>query len=557
MAEAIVSKVGMNVSGLRDFSRNQVFSDAVKTARTPFLKPDGSGPCATRPGTPGWPAEDCRLTLFTDGDPASFNGDYALACRGQVGQVRAVAGSPVDVVSLAYDPANNVTSGVVRCRAGPGQSAQMHLSFLQTNGGFTDLKVMRPGLAFNAPLFNPRYLDYLKSLGSGWLRGMEWIRTNGSTWTTWATRTPVDAISYGGDISRGAPRGAPVEVFLDLCNAAGSHAWVNVWHQADDDAVRQYARLCKARLPANRSVIVEYSNEAWNTAGGFSQSEYMKQQGDAALAAGDTRFHPTDRGTRGRQWYAMRAAEVADLFRQEFAAQAWRVLPVLGGFANNPGILDTEVAFLKVLLIVPRERFAGFCIAPYFGNNPAEKNDPTKTADFYLAPDAAGSTVLRDRALAEINSSNTQGFFATCRREGVQAWAYEGGLGFSNPAVDAVNRDPRVRTVTEDYLLAWFAAGGDVFCWFVEASAWDNDSSYGVTDSLAFPDAPKALGIRAVAASHPQPAAAPPPPDPRDVQIAALTAQVNQLEADNTHLRTQRDEIRQLADELRAKAWED
>jgi hypothetical protein len=98
-----------------------------------------------------------------------------------------------------------------------------------------------------------------------------------------------------------------------------------------------------------------------------------------------------------------------------------------------------------------------------------------------------------------------------------------------------------------------------VFCWFVEASVWDNDSSYGVTDSLAFPDAPKAQGIRAVAPSHPQPPATAPqpgPPDPRDAQIAALTAQVSQLTADNTRLRTQRDQIRQLVEQLRAKAAE-
>ena len=557
MAESVArSKIGMNVAGLRDFGRNQVFSDAIKTSRAPFLKPDGSGPCATRPGSIGWPAEDCRLIVFTEGDPASFNGDYTFGCRGRVGRIRG-SGSPVDVLNLAYDPGADVTSAVIRCRATPDQTAQMLLVFEQTNGGFSDAKLMRPGLAFDAPLFNPRYVAYLRSLRSGWLRGMEWIRTNGSTWTTWDTRSPVDAVSYAGDLARGAARGAPVELFLDLCNAVGCHAWVNVWHQADDEAVRQYARLCKARLPADRNVIVEYTNEAWNTAGGFPQSEFTKQQGDAARAAGDTRFHPTDRGTRGRQWYAMRSGQVASIFRQEFGTEAWRVLPVLGGFANNLGILDAEVAFLKVLGLVPREVFAGFCVAPYFGNDPAEENDTTKTADFYLAPDAAGSSELRRRALAEMDSNNTQGFFAACRREGVFAWAYEGGLGFSNPSVEAVNRDPRLRTVTEDYLLAWFAAGGDVFCWFVEASEWDQDSSYGVTDSLAFPDSPKALGIRAVAPFHPQPPAAAPAPDPRDQRIAELTAQVAQQAATINRLRTQRDQIRQLIEQLRSKAAEE
>ena len=84
---------------------------------------------------------------------------------------------------------------------------------------------------------------------------------------------------------------------------------------------------------------------------------------------------------------------------------------------------------------------------------------------------------------------------------------------------------------------------------------------------MAFPDSPKALGIRAVAPSHPQPPASPTAqegPDPRDAQIAQLTAQVAQLTAQagqlnnaNNRLRAQRDQVRQLIETLRAKAAEE
>jgi hypothetical protein len=66
---------------------------------------------------------------------------------------------------------------------------------------------------------------------------------------------------------------------LDLSRAVGADPWLTLPMRADDDYVRQFARLLRDRLPAGRVAIVEYANEPWNQA--FPVARWLQQRAQA------------------------------------------------------------------------------------------------------------------------------------------------------------------------------------------------------------------------------------------------------------------------------------
>ena len=110
--------------------------------------------------------------------------------------------------------------------------------------------------------FMPEVLEDLKYYKV--LRFMDWQRTNNSVNQRWADRrTPDNWYTQTGK------KGVALEYACDVCNAVLTDCWVCVPHAADDDYVRDMARLIRDRLDGRLRVYVEYSNETWNWASGF------------------------------------------------------------------------------------------------------------------------------------------------------------------------------------------------------------------------------------------------------------------------------------------------
>lgn len=59
-------------------------------------------------------------------------------------------------------------------------------------------------------------------------------------------------------------RGIPVEILVDLCNRLKSNPWFCMPHRADDDFVRNFARVVRERLVPALKVYVEYSSDVWD-----------------------------------------------------------------------------------------------------------------------------------------------------------------------------------------------------------------------------------------------------------------------------------------------------
>jgi len=120
----------------------------------------------------------------------------------------------------------------------------------------------------NKERFNPEWLARLRPFSV--LRFMDWMRTNNSRQQRWSQRPKVQDLSY-------RARGVPIEVMVDLGNLLGADVWFNVPHLADDDYVRSFGELVKARLHPGRVAWFEHSNEVWNWM--FAQAKYANAAG--------------------------------------------------------------------------------------------------------------------------------------------------------------------------------------------------------------------------------------------------------------------------------------
>ena len=143
------------------------------------------------------------------------------------------------------------------------------------------------------------------------LRFDEWIgilrseNQGGLRITSWASRAlPTDEIFY---------RFVPYEWMAALCNEVVADLWVCLPTAATDDHFRKAASLIRSRLRSPLKVHAEYSTKTWDFSG-TPQAHYCSERGRAA-------FNTTD-GAAFRNWYGMRAAQMAMIWREVWGADA-------------------------------------------------------------------------------------------------------------------------------------------------------------------------------------------------------------------------------------------
>lgn len=240
-------------------------------------------------------------------------------------------------------------------------------------------------------IFNPIFLRRLELFSV--LRFMDWQVTNDSTLQTWSQRTEVT------DRTQAVAHGVAIDHLIDLCNELRADPWFCMPHQADDDFIRRFAELVKARLEPDRRVYIEYSNEVWNT--------QFKQHGWVAQHVGGAN-HPAK--------YAARAANVFSIWRNVFAGQEERLIRVAGCQQMNPWVAE-------VILDQLRGRVDALAPAFYFGIR--DHYDELKQ----LGADAAAHDVieLATKALIERSIPKMQEHAQLAARYGLDLITYEGG----------------------------------------------------------------------------------------------------------------------------------
>ena len=423
-------------------NRSRAFTDLAKTFRPFDSTPiDGNG----------WPAADFDMLFFdirpvaawfgTDriDDPEKYipdwSGTYKLSFQGQA--AIAASSDPVTIANQQYDAASNTTTADVIL---PPGTATMSLKFTgtqrdaggATNTGVTNLKLIRPGYpADGSQVFTDEFLASLQPYTH--LRFMGVLDTNSADpkWDVnksisgnqkkWSDRhLPSDATQQ----SYGNKHGIAWEYVIELANESNKDIWINIPVSADDDYVRQLARLMHDTLKPGIRIYIEHGNEVWNNS--FTGNAWNYNAAQAEILAGGSNLNkpnasPDDIGQRR---HLRRVAEIGQAFLDVYGHDALGTLirPVYAGFILRTGQYSDTLDWFKTNIGVPAKYIYGVAQTHYY--NDASARVAGKTIDDVLA-------AFRQDSDLGIQSTKAMQNVATAF--GLKQLVYEGGADILRP----------------------------------------------------------------------------------------------------------------------------
>ena len=349
--------LSLGLAGVNDWSVQQPFLNIMKTAR-PWVghKPGQWGgfehvDLAAKGilDEDGWPTSvppemtSIGTLILTDlpVGAAGIAGRYVLTWQGQ--GTLAVEGRAQVV---------EATPGRITFDFTPGEGAVLiSMSTIDAADPIRNITVVRAdreAALAAGQIFNPDWLARLR--GTKGLRFMDWMATNNSTLSRAANRPKPDDYTY-------ARQGVPMEVMIALANELDADPWFNVPHLAEDALIAEMAQLAAKELEPGRIAHVEFSNEVWNWQ--FSQAAWAEELGKALWNQDGTWV----------QFYARRAAEMADIWAEAFKDDPSRLVRVI---AVQTGWLGLEEQILDAPLVVaegrspPVDSFDAYAVTGYF-----------------------------------------------------------------------------------------------------------------------------------------------------------------------------------------------
>lgn len=466
--------LGINLSGITDWSSELVFVDAFRSSRTWISQEQGKpwgqgGPLDV--DEHGWirslrPKQFAETVVFTDFGTRYPAGEMHCYYRGDgdidlTGDARVTARQPGH---LTVDIQPKHGSAFLRITRTNSDDPVREIRLLPAGVEPATTSDFRSG---PSP-FRPEFLKRWHGFQS--LRFMDWQHTNGSPLVDWNERsTPAHA-------TQTSDRGVAVEYQIRLANELNADPWFCMPHRASDEFVREFATLVKRELKPERRVYIEYSNECWN--GQFAQARYCAERG-RELGLSKNAFEAQLR------YYSQRSVEIFQIWEQVFGGRE-RLVRVLATQAVNPWtgttVMDWRDAYKQTDAIA---------IAPYFGNelgDPRHMDEVTRTTVDQVLDRCRESLIAR--------RETTRKYADEARRRNLRLVAYEGGqhlAGYggaeNNEALTrllhAANRDPRMRALYVEDLQGWRDAGGDLFCIFSSMGNYSKWGSWGVFEHAA------------------------------------------------------------------------
>ena len=322
--------VGTNLDALVDFSPQYPFVDAFKQSRdwitqneTTFdtgeeatLVLDADGWVKSIPATAAAPAYDrvASLLFFTGEGATNPAGTYIVTYDGE------------GVIEYRFDAVKNTglsAPGRDVLTVTPNSGFAIVIRSTNPSNHIRNIHVWMPGfdeITGPAQVLHPNFLNLIQPFTV--LRFMDWMHTNNSPQVNFTDRPKFNDARWTID-----GKGVPIEAMVDLANRTNKDPWFNMPHRATDAYLTAFATLVKNTLDAERLVYVEYSNEIWN--GQFQQGNFIEAQGQAEFSGSDSGF------TKRLNWHGQRTAQVCDIWQAVFAAQASRVICVVGSQAAN------------------------------------------------------------------------------------------------------------------------------------------------------------------------------------------------------------------------------
>jgi hypothetical protein len=468
--------LGVNLESLRDYERQFMFVDAIKTSRawgTPEKPYDHNGPV----GDDGWPSGDAGIAAITE--VKNINGVYKFSCTGRCDL--STPGSPAKVENLRYDAANNRTTADVVVKAAQDKQISLNLAFKNTDGGIKNIKLLRPNYLTDESMFTSEFLNSLRPFNA--IRFMDYLKTNNSQIVKWDDRCkPTDA-QY-------TAKGGPYECAIELGNKLNKDIWINVPALADDDFVTQLGALVREKLKPGIHCYVEYSNEVWN--GQFKQFSQNFEAAKAEVAAGDQTLNDGGADKNANYWARKRIAKRLIEIKKLMGADD-RIRMVLAsqvGFSPPGGVLKMQLEYVEKYFGPPANYFYAIAGAPYFSPG-KDETDPTGKKWYTQRTDCTVDTICT-RLLARVGTSandNVKAFHALARKYGLKSFGYEGGLdlqqfGSQFDVKLASQYDLRTGQAIEQYLNNWYTNGGDAMFYFTLSCKYSKNGYWGLTEDV-------------------------------------------------------------------------
>jgi len=348
------------------------------------------------------------------------------------------------------------------------------LQIRQTNPAnyVRNIRVIMPGFekTYATEPFHPLFLK--RWAGVACFRFMDWMDTNGSKVEKWADRPKVEDATF-------TLKGMALEVMIDLCNRQKADAWFCMPERADDEYVREFAKVVKEKLDPGLKVHIEYSNEVWNSM--FASHQYAEQKGKELKL-----------GEASRPWegaaafYVKRSIEIFKVWEQVFGGRERLVRVLAWQAASGEYWLDGMV----MAKTKPGEVDA-LAIAPYMGFMPSGQGGDGPTADKVAKWSVDQVLDEVERKVLPESVKHMADAAKVARKYKVKLVSYEAGQhlvgvggGENNEALTkvlmAANRSPRMGKIYGAYFKAWEDAGGDLMCYFSSVSSWSKWGSWGL-----------------------------------------------------------------------------
>jgi hypothetical protein len=458
--------LGMNLNGPADWNTELPFVDVFRLSRAWISQregqPWGQGP-TLKLDPHGWVTElepGCwaETPLCTIDGGHYPGGRYTVLYDGEgtleFWNAAAVASRQPGRIAIDVDPAKG--------------AIWLRLKATDPQNYLRNIRVVMPGFeeTYQENPFHPTFLDRWR--GVACFRFMDWMLTNGSRVSEWSERPTLDDATC-------TTRGVPLELMIDLCNRQQADAWFCMPHLADDDYVRNFARMVSERLDPALKAYVEWSNETWN--GMFPQTRYA---GDEGLKLGFAEKH----WEAAWRYTAYRSVQVFRIWEDVFGGTE-RLVRVLPTQAANPYVSERIVEFQDAW-----KHADALAIAPYISCNVPLQGERLNTAVVEKWTVDEALDYMENTALP--NSIEwIRGQKEVADRYGLRLVGYEFGQhmvgvhgGENNEAVTkllhAANAHPRIGEIYAKYYNAWVAAGGDLAAYFSSVGRWSKWGSWGI-----------------------------------------------------------------------------
>jgi len=445
---------GINIDGNVDWNSMGAWVDVSKTFRRwgDIERPWNEAEFIEELTTDGIPLSESGAISYLRGYRA---GTYTLSYEG-TGTVS--IGGLGEILDDTRVVENGITLASVQVSE-PSGEALLHLriSDVDPDDPIRNLRLIAPGYeASTDQVFREEFTRRLAPFSA--IRFMDWADTNNSGALDWADRRlPTDSIQTTafGDNSQG---GVAWELMIQLANDAGADAWINVPHQADDNYIRELAKLWRDNLNPDLKLIVEYSNEPWNTM--FDQSK--DGQADYYDVVGP------------------RVLNISSIFREEFAETGRELEIVLAGQSANEYHVNRAIQYIMEQGFQPDTVIDAIAIAPYFHADADTAYANTDELFDNVEQQIAG--MVAHQGVAESHN--------------VKLYAYEAGQHFLSGStgediIRDAQHDPRMADAYRSFADAWNGIGGDLVMAFSLARQGNSSGYWGLLEDLREPGSTK------------------------------------------------------------------